>query len=264
MTRTLSPTLGAVVAELELEQPQNVTIDDLRKIATEAGLRTDVKVIAARLRERGWLLPTGLRGVWEFAPGAHAGAVGHGDPLGAVKAFSQRHPDVELTVCLSTAAWAGGYADRVPGRVEVAAAPRVPVPTSLNRVASLSRFSANLPLTRLKGVRVHRPESVLVHMAHHPSDVRSWASAAEWLPDVAADADAHAVEEELADRPASTRVRLGYLLQALRPDIAQAQRDAARTKVWFGPRGTLRRHSQAWLVADTLLPFDPAKLQVVA
>ena len=78
--RPLSPTLAAVVEELELDQPVVVTADDLSGIVARHGLGTPVKVIAARLRGAGWLLPTPQRGVWEFAPGAHAGAIGHGDP----------------------------------------------------------------------------------------------------------------------------------------------------------------------------------------
>ena len=38
------------------------------------GVRTATRTVATRLRERGWLLPTGQRGVWEFAPAAVAGA----------------------------------------------------------------------------------------------------------------------------------------------------------------------------------------------
>jgi hypothetical protein len=31
--------------------------------------------------------------------------------------------------------------------------------------------------------------------------------------------------------------------------------------VWFGRRGSLKRHSARLSVADTLLPFDPASLR---
>jgi hypothetical protein len=85
-TRSLSRQLAPLVAELELRQPTLVTLRELAILAEEAGLRTPAKVVAARLRATGWLLPTGQRGVYEFAPGAHAGPYGHGDPLSHCRA----------------------------------------------------------------------------------------------------------------------------------------------------------------------------------
>lgn len=260
MTRSLSPVLAAVVESLELEQPRLVTMGQVRSLVERHGIGSDPKLVALRLRRQGWLLDTGVRGVWEFAPGAHAGPYGHGDPLGGVKAFRLQHPRVSVAVALSTAAWAHGQADRVPSRVEVAVPLSVRTPATLSAVARVTRFEARLPLVEVKGAGVHRPESVLVHMAQRPGDVRSWISAAEWLPEVAAAADQEAVAEELAGRPAATRSRLGYLLQTLRPDIALPLAPTTANKVWFGPRGPLLRHSQRWHVADTLLPFDPASL----
>lgn len=260
MTRTLSPSLGAVVETLEMDQPQVVTMADVRRIVESHHLRTDPKLVALRLRRAGWLLETGVRGVWEFAPGAHAGPIGHADPLGAVKAISARFPDLPVQVALSTAAWAGGYADRVPATPEVAVPPGLDIPRTVTTLVRVTRFSPRLDPIRTRGTFVHRPETVLVHMAHRPADVRSWSSAAEWLPDLAADANPDLVHTELGGRSKATRARFGYLLQGLRPDLVEALRSSASTKTWFGPRGPLRHHSQEWQVADTVLPFDPAAL----
>ena len=111
-----------------------------------------------------------------------------------------------------------------------------------------------------KGVPVLRPDSILAHMAASPSRVRSWASAAEWLPDVAAEATAEGILAELRGRAATVAARLGYLLQGLRPDIAE-QSTGPSAKTWCGPRGPLIRHDSHWQVADTLLPFDPRTLE---
>ncbi|WP_425955926.1 type IV toxin-antitoxin system AbiEi family antitoxin domain-containing protein [Xylanimonas sp. McL0601] len=73
-TRTLGPALGQVIEELELDQPIVVTTADVAGIAARRGIKTPASEIARRLRLSGWLLPTGQRGVYEFAPGAHAGA----------------------------------------------------------------------------------------------------------------------------------------------------------------------------------------------
>lgn len=262
MARSLSPMMGAIVESLETEQPQIVTMEQVRALADRHGIRTDPKVVALRLRRHGWLLETGVRGVWEFAPGAHGGPYGHGDPLAGIKAFMLLHPSLHVRVALSTAAWATGHADRVPTNVEVAVPPARRATTSLSGVARVTRFEGRLEPIKARGALVHRPESVLVHLAHRPADVRSWASVAEWLPDLAQDADRDLVAEELAGRPATTRARLGYLLQRLRPDIADPLAAEVTTKSWFGSRGPLLRHSQRWQVADTVLPFDPASLHL--
>lgn len=90
--------------------------------------------------------------------------------------------------------------------------------------------------------------------------VRSWASAAEWLPDVAAEVTTAMIVDELQERPKTVAARIGYLLQGLRPDIAE-QIAGPSTKTWFGPRATVIRHDSRWQVADTLLPFDPRTLE---
>lgn len=74
------------------------------------------------------------------------------------------------------------------------------------------------------------------------------------------------IDAELAGRPRSVRVRLAYLTQGVSPDLAdrllpEGEGGRAAPKVWFGPRGPLKRHSTRFSVADTLLPFDPATLR---
>jgi len=61
-------------------------------------------------------------------------------------------------------------------------------------------------------------------------------------------------------------VRLAYLVQGVAPDLADRllptnQGGRAAPKVWFGPRGPLKRHSTRFAVADTILPFDPAEIR---
>jgi hypothetical protein len=64
---------------------------------------------------------------------------------------------------------------------------------------------------------------------------------------------------ELSSRPQSVKSRVGYLLKSMRPDISDKIYDTYKptTKTWFGPRRKLLRHDNKWLVADTLLSFDP-------
>lgn len=260
MARTLPRGLAAIVEELELTQPQVVTTQMIRELAALHQVRTEPRVLAARLREHGWLLGTSTRGVWEFAPGSHAGPYGYADPTTPLRAMLANGRDVPAALALATAAWAHGYADRVPSRLDVAVPRGVTAPAGLRAAASVVVFTSNVGYVRRKGVPTHRPESVLVHLATRPTAVRSWGSVLEWLPDLAADLDVDVVRSELAGRPASVQVRMDYLMAGLRPDLAHLGSPAVRGKVWFGPRGPLLRHNATWQVADTILPFDPAAL----
>lgn len=262
MARTIPPSMAGALERLELEQPTLVTSDELARSLAEDGVRTPVRVVAARLREKGWLLPTDRRGVWEFAPAAVAGPYSRNDPQTPLRAFMLQHPDARCALTFQAAAWAHGIADRVPARLEVAAADPATAPL-LPRSLDVSVFAPHLQTVTIREVPVLAAESVLVHMAARPAAVRSWASAAEWLPGLAAEASWPALSAELHGRPASVIARTGYLLQALRPDLAAAARELSppATKTWFGPRRSLLRHDNRWLIADTLLPFDPRTLE---
>ncbi|PRY27994.1 type IV toxin-antitoxin system AbiEi family antitoxin [Pseudosporangium ferrugineum] len=265
MTRTIPPSMGGVLEDLELEQPTLVTIEQLAQLVERHGLRTPTRIVAARLRERGWLLPTGQRGVWEFAPAATAGAYSRNDPLTPLRAFLAQRPTARCALAFQTAAWAHGFADRVPAHIEIAAG-TTELARQLPSRVSVSVFTPRLPYRELRGVPVLAVESVLVHMTTKPGAVRSWTSALEWLPELTSELSWQPLALELTDRPAATRARTGYLLQAMRPDLATAIRHlgALGGKTWFGPRGHLLRHDNAWQIADTSLPFDPRTLRATS
>jgi len=260
VTRTLGRTTGAVVAALEMDQPQIVTIQRLRDIAADLGISTDARVLAARLRNSGWLLPTPIRGTYEFAPGSHAGPLGHADPLTPVRAALHSRPDLEAALALESAAWAHNLADRLPNKLEVAIPVGHTAPAGLERVARVLRFTAQLSTVSLRGVPVHAPETLLVHLAYRPSQVRSWTSVGEWLPDLVHAVDGDRVVAELEGRDAAVGARVGYLVSGLRPSLARRMERFIAGRVWFGPRGALRRHNARWQIADTVLPFDPVSL----
>lgn len=262
-TRSVPASLAPVVERLELEQTIILTLEHLTELAAELGVRTAPALIAHRLRSRGWLLSTGLSGAWEFAPGAHAGPYSRGGPLLPVRAAFALMPELSAAVALTSAAWVHGLGDRTPSRIELAVKLGEGVPAGLRRKARLLNFDARLDPVKRKGVPVQQFETILVHMAARPSQVKSWGAVAGWLGDTVADAVEADVLAELADRPRAVRVRLAYLLQGLWPELAQRIGADAVTKVWFGPRRKLRRHSQRWHIADSVLPFDPAKFSCV-
>jgi hypothetical protein len=261
LTRSIPPSLAPVLAELELAGADLVTSGQLEGLLRAAGVRTETRVVAARLRELGWLLPTGQRGVWEFAPAAVAGPYTRGGHTRLLRSFLAK-AEVACGLTFQAAAWALELADRAPASVEVAAATAHDArrfPSELD----VSVFAPRLDYLAARGVPVLRPASILTHMATSPAHVRSWVSALEWLPDVAAEASSIDVLAELRDRSGTAAARLGYMLQGLRPDIAE-QITGPSTKTWFGPRRTVVRHDNRWQIADTLLPFDPRTLAAVS
>jgi hypothetical protein len=54
MTRTIPPSLGLILTELELDAPQVVTVAELAALATRTGIGTEPRVVADRLRKLGW------------------------------------------------------------------------------------------------------------------------------------------------------------------------------------------------------------------
>lgn len=261
MTRSIPPSLASVLERLELDAPMVVTIDQLSEILREEQVQSPANVVASRLRERGWLLPTGQRGVWEFAPAAVAGPYSQHDVLLPFRAFLARRSRA-CGLTFQAAAWAHGLADRAPKRLEVAVAD-VSTARALPRMLDPSMYVPRLDYEQLRSVPVLAVESVAVQMAATPGAVRSWSSASEWFPELAATLEPERLARELAERERTVWVRAGYLLQGVRPDLAEQLRAEAqpRVKTWFGPRGKLRRHDNRWQVADTLLPFDPKTME---
>lgn len=150
MARTLSKGLAPVVERLELDRPEVVTLRDIEEICDEEGIGTEPRVVASRLKKAGWLLPTGQRGAWEFAPADLAGPYSACDPLLPVKAFAAANPKAAPLLRGQTAAWAMGLADRVPATVEVAmgAGAHATVPEGV----STCSYRTALPPRRAKGV----------------------------------------------------------------------------------------------------------------
>lgn len=256
--------MAGVLERLELEQPTIITSDILTQILGEEGVRTPTRIVAARLRKNGWLLPTSKNGVWEFIPASSAGPYSKNDPLLNIKALMAKHPNLKIGLTFQTAAWLHRVADRIPMRLEAAIDnPKISRLLDNNIVSSV--FSPNLQYDIINGVFVLKPESIIVHMTTKPRAVRSWSSAIEWLPDLAALLDITSMQEELNNRSKAIKARTGYLLQRLRPDIAEViyENSKPSTKSWFGTRATLLRHDNKWLIADTILPFNPKELEKV-
>lgn len=224
---------------------------------------TTAKKAAFRLREEGWLLPTGVRGAYEFAPAERAGPISQGDALLAVRAVLSDDPTVRVAAALGTALALHNITDRGPDTPELAFPKDEKIPRPLRgSLFRTMRFAWRLPAVVIRGVPVHRPATVLVHLAHRPAEARSWAATLEALPALVAAAQTEDVRAELQGRPHATHVRLAYLTHGVAPGLARALDIVPGTPVWFGPRGRLKRHNAEWRVEDTILPFPPSALAV--
>ncbi len=265
LIRSIPPSLAPLVEQLELERPTTVSVRQITELIARTEMRTPPRVAIQRLAARGWLLPTGIRGVWEFAPGERAGAFSDGDPLLPVRAVlaaaSSKSPAHQPSVALGSALWLHDLADRAPEIPEVAIPDKATVSAPLARLCRVVHFSAQVPPVRKRGgILVHTPATILVHLAHRPRDVRSWAGVLDALGRLVAAADEQQIHEELEGRPHATRVRLAYLLSGVAPALASRLGATPRGKVWFGPRRALRHHDARLNVADTVLPVSPRAL----
>lgn len=258
--RSIPPSLAPILAALELERPRLVTAQQLAKLTTAAGLGTIARVIAHRLVQHGWLLPTSARSVWEFAPAERAGAYSDGDPANPVRAVLAAHPSMALAVALGSALYLQGLADRGPDMLEVALSEQQAAPRGLADTCRITRFVSRLPAQTLHGVPVHRLESVLVHAAHRPRDVRSWSALLKVVGENGATVDVAALRRELTGRTRATAARVAYLLSGVAPAVAEAVMPSGTQRVWFGPRRRVRRYDAARGIADTVLPTAPAAL----
>lgn len=263
MSRTIPESLSPILEDLELNRPQLVSLADLRAMCERHCIGTEPRVVASRLKQKGWLIATPQRGVWEFAPAELAGPYSSADPLLSLKAFNAAHPECRNALRSQSAAWALGLADRAPSTISVAfeERPKVKTPPNLMFVT----FTPHVPVRSVKGISVLDPASIITQMAERPSSVRSWQSATEWLPDVAFEIDEMKLLKELEDRPSSVAQRTGYLLQGMRPDLAAAVADAYETQAVakMGVSETPIRYDRKWMVADALLPFAPKELEAV-
>lgn len=263
MARTITNSMSEILQELELDSETYISNQRLCELAEKYGIKTSPALIAYRLKEAGWLIPTPQQGVWEFAPASYAGAYSKNDPLKSVKTFMIANPEIQCFLCMQTAAWAIGIADRIPSITEVAF-PEMPSKHIPNQMRAY-RYRPNLDLLVRKEAPCLAPESILVHMTSKPSSVRSWESIYEWLPDLVYELKQEKLLQELQGRPNSVKQRTGYLLQNMYPDAAESimKQTELHAKVRFGPREKALRNDEIWMVSDTVLPVSPKEMEKV-
>lgn len=257
MTRAIPASLAGIVEALELDAPLVVTSREMLDLVNRLQVKTPANVVVQRLAREGWLLPSGVKGVWEFAPGAHGGRIGNRDPFLVLRAQRAATPELDARVALESALWLHGFIDRAPSRHIVSVPELTRPPIGLQRAYKTTRFNPVEPAVKVKKLPVCAPATALVHLANAPTAVGNWGLVLDGLGALVEAADSAAVLAEARDRPNATRARLGYLVEPFDRRLADELDVADFGTVWFGPRQPVRRRNARWHVVDTVMPRFP-------
>lgn len=261
-TRALPAWVAPVAAHLELEEVSVIRTSDVAAAAKTVGVASAPRRVVQELANNGWLLPTGIHGVWEFVPASHGGAHSRSDPFLTLRAaLVSDPPPGEIAVALRSAMWQRDLLDRPPNRHELAV-PKMSrlnpgLERSLRRNYRLTSFETRLPPEAVSELPVHRLESVLVQLAERPTAVEGWDTILDTLDDLGARCDLDNLITEVTGRTHATLMRLAYLTANRRPELVGTLGVEPRGVVWFGPHGKVRRHDRTWNLVDTLLPRHP-------
>jgi len=254
--RSVPRSVAPVLEALELEQPVLVTLERLEDLVAETGVEVSGSVAARLLRERGWLLPLRTIGVWEFAPGARAGAIGGGDPFIELRARLETRP-LEASVAAESAAWLQGLSSRTPDPQVVGLPPGERLPRSLDQFRVV-RWVPSVPTRDIDGLPVWSVSTLLAFMGARPDRYRDWPNVSEWLTDAAQRVSVEALASELARQQRSGWARTSYLL--LRGGAAEAADELTtlapegKGPFHLGPRERPSRYEHRFEVVDHVFP----------
>jgi predicted transcriptional regulator of viral defense system len=250
--RSLPAWLADIVQDFELHARRLVTADDVLHVRRELS-RAAARLALAELTRRGWLVRAGVRGVYEFIPGAVAGVYPSGDPWLVLRAALDRRPDA-FHVGAVSAAWLRGYAQRRPPRHILVTTPSVPVPQPLRAAYRVLRTQPAPAHDRIDGLPVPTAAELVAEVAQLaprlPLD-----TAQGWLRRAFADVTPEEIVAVLRDRRAATWARAGYFAEMCGTE-AHARAIAAAYPIGNGPYFTGPRTSGApfstrWRVYDS-------------
>lgn len=254
--RTVPRSVAPLLEALELDQPTLVTLSRLEELIAETDSSTSATHAARILRERGWLLPLRTPGVWEFAPGARAGAWGGGDPFIELRARLATQP-VNVAVAAESAAWLHGLSTRAPDPHVIALPPGANFPKSLDAFRVVRWVAAN-DLDDSDGLPLWSVTTLVAFMGARAEKFRDWPNVSEWLADAAQRVSTAALQEELAGQPRSGWARTSYLLsRGGRDEMADELLSAApagRGPFHLGPRDMPSKYSSRFEVVDHVFP----------
>jgi predicted transcriptional regulator of viral defense system len=250
--RSLPAWLADIVQDFELYGRRLVTVDDVQHVRPELN-RALSRQALAELARRGWLVPIGVRGTYEFIPGAAAGVYPSGDPWLVLRAELDRRPDA-FHVGATSAAWLRGYAQRRPPKHIVVTTPSVRVPSPLSTAYKVLRTNPAPAHDRIEGLPVPTAPELVAEVAQLAPRL-ALDSAQGWLRRLFADAMPEDVARVLRDRKPAARARAGYLAEVCGADAhAEAIADLGPIgpgPYFTGPRTSGATFSSRWRIYDT-------------
>lgn len=251
-TRAIPGWLAAVVQELELGGGHLVTLDDVARARPELD-RALVRQGIAQLVRRGWLRPVGVRGTYEFIPGAAAGPYPSGDPWLVLRAELRRHAGA-FHVGATSAAWLLGYAQRSPAPHLVVTTPDVRAPRPLAAAYRLLRTDPAPASGTVDGLPVPTPPELFAEVAQLAPRL-ALDAARGWLRRLLDDVPPGEVSVALNDRGVANRARAGYLAEACGATEHAAAIAAlgplGNGPFYTGPRRVNATFSSRWRVYDS-------------
>ena len=250
--RSIPGWLAAVIQDLELNGSRLVTVDDIQRVRPDLDRAVARQGIASLVR-RGWLRPIGVRGTYEFIPGAAAGPYPSGDPWLVLRAELVRRPG-QFHVGATSAAWLLGYAQRSPTPHIVVTTPQVRVPQPLIHAYRVLRTAPAPAHGIVDGLPVPTPPELFAEVAQLAPRLRL-DSARGWLSRLLEDVSPDDLIHTLRNRSVATRARAGYLAELCGTDAHTAAIAAlgpiATGPYYTGPREPGGAFSTRWRVYDT-------------
>ena len=250
--RSIPAWLAPIVEALELDQKRLVSFADIQALRSDLGEKLVFDAVR-ELSRLGWLRRTGVKGTYEFMPGAAAGPYPSGDPWLVLRA--------ELAIDRSTlhagansAAWLLGYAERAPTPHIVVAQTDMWIPRPVRATYRvLTTFPA--PATQsANGVPVPTPAELFTEVAQLAPRLQLDA-ASGWLRRLLDDVRPVELTAALSERSPTTRARAGFLAELVAsPEHAEAIAalgHIGRGPFYTGPAGRRGVFSPRWRVYDS-------------
>ena len=246
---------------LELERPTIVSVPQLTALIGRTVAWTPPRVAIQRARGAGWLLPTGVRGMWEFAPGERAGAFSvvipscRYRPPSLRRAVGSRRSSPASRSARRSGCTISRTAPRTSPRWRCRSGRRSPPrwPGSAVLCISAPRW---LPFgSAVVSSSIRRPRSSCTwHIGRGMSAVgpASWKC---WGVSLTRPTKRRSTRNWRV-APTPPAFASAYLLSGVAPALAERLEPIPR-KVWFGPRRPVRHHDAHLNVADTVLPIPP-------
>ncbi len=250
--RAIPSWLAPIVEHLELTSKPLVTLDDIREARPDLS-RTMAMLARAHLIRHGWLQPTGMRGTYEFIPGAAAGPYPSGDPWLHLRALLA-HRNSQVHVGAESAAWLSGYAQRSPDKHVLVVPPHTRLPRILRQTYHVVETAPAPAHGTMDGLPVPTKPELFAELAQLAPRLHLDAARA-WVCPLLEDITPEEAVAALRDRGPAVRARAGYFAASC-DAAAHATAIAAIAPIgngpfYTGPRSTNAAFSHQWRVYDT-------------